>query len=859
MCSCAERQRGWLALLLLLLAGGLTVGCANEYGCETERCDRRDNDCDGKVDESFTDALGLYTNAENCGSCGVVCSEVFPSAASTECVVNGLTASCHISACAEGERLAGDGACVAALPVACLPCGRDDDCASRSVGARCLQDALGSSRCAPRCSDAADCTQGFACQKLRDDTWRRCMPRTGACACSEATLGASFACEFRSSAAEQSCAGVQMCQADGLSVCVAALAERCNEQDDDCDGQIDEDFRDDQGRYDQAAHCGNCQTVCASQGPHLIASCEAIEDAARCTQHCEDGFVDIDGLWANGCECQRREARDALVLGDRDCDGVADPLPELIFVTPAGDDARDGSTPALSVKSIGRGLELGVQMGRGVAVARGIYAERVSLRAGVSLIGGYSPDFTQHDAELFPVMITGGSAEPGAPVLQCQDIEAPTYVADLTIAAGDSVQAGQGSTAVALWRCGSAVELHRISVLAGRGARAVRGSDSSERLASYDLDSLAQLDGAPGTAGANSGAAGGCARVVAGAGGQKFCHGEEVSGGEGGAAECAALSCRNSDGRPCGNAGCTAFTSDGVCDIAAALAAAVPNPSAQSGLGAAPGAAAQVTYDAPTSHGACTFCDDNPSLPRSGGEGAAGEAGEAGAGGPGCGGDEQLDATGRVAAGGGQPGADGRHGSGGGGGTAGAGYAVIAATSGMCSSVPGAAGGGGGSGGCGAPAAGGGGGGGSSVGVMIRLAHGQTAGPALFDWRVVTASAGDGGDGGIGAAGGAPGGGGAGGASDFWCSRHGGRGGDGGSGGDAGGGGGGCGGSSYGVYLVRDREGSAPDGYAAELAQRVSVEIAGSAGRAGQGGFAPTHAGSFGKPGQTAQVSLAVQ
>ena len=37
-----------------------------------ERCDQIDNDCDGKVDEDFD----LFTDHENCGGCGTLCTAV---------------------------------------------------------------------------------------------------------------------------------------------------------------------------------------------------------------------------------------------------------------------------------------------------------------------------------------------------------------------------------------------------------------------------------------------------------------------------------------------------------------------------------------------------------------------------------------------------------------------------------------------------------------------------------------------------------------------------------------------------------------------------------------------------------------
>jgi len=843
MCSCAERS------LFALLCACLFLGaCFIQHPCGEETCDGKDNDCDGRIDEDYSSDAGMYLHVENCGGCGIRCAEVLPSALTTECVMRGDKPACAISECPAERRQAIDGACIAAVSVACLPCTTDEECELREPGARCWVDGAGSKRCAPACDDDDACSEGFACGPERF-----CVPRSGACECSAQMQGARFACELRAVATAQICPGVRMCAEDGLTACAPALEETCNERDDDCDGLIDEDFTDEAGRYVGDAHCGACGEACTAQGPNARATCAPTFDSALCEQSCDDGYVDRDGFASNGCECTLGSVRVPVLNGDQDCDGEIDPVPELVFVSVGGNDANDGSEARRAVRTITRGMQLGAQLGRTVVVARGVYRERVSLVAGTTLVGGYSPDFTAHDAELYPVWIEAPVSDPGVPVLRCDTIEQATYVSDLTVIGSDAVEPGRGSTAVVLAECGEAVELHRITVIARRGANGRRGADSSERYAASTGLTLAELTGLSGGSGESS-LTESCSFLAGGSAGVKSCGAAEVSGGSGGAARCAALSCSNTGGVPCGNAGCTDFTSDGVCDIEAARAAAISNPPARPGRGRLPGVAGAPTYDAPTNHGACSFCDDNPSLPRAGGDGGDGSPGEPGAGGLGCEAAPVMDPRGIVQGASGEAGGDGSHGSGGGGGSAGAGYAVIAATSGVCSSVPGAAGGGGGSAGCGAPGAAGGGGGGASIGVVIRLLPGANRGPVLDDVRIVTASGGDAGDGGIGAAGGAGGSGGVGGISTFWCARNGGRGGDGGAGGDAGGGGGGCGGASFGIFVAYAND--APDRYAQTLRESVRVEVAGHAGQGGRGGFSPSQPGSAGNAGQIADLAL---
>ncbi len=851
----ARLPRSVLAPLCALWLGA----CYAARPCQPEQCNGLDDDCDGVTDEGFADPRGRYTSVQDCGGCGVSCDAAFPDAARTECVTDSDGASrCRIAQCPPGQRLPSpdSGSCVPATEVLCMPCDSDADCAQWTEGARCVPDPTGANRCGRPCRLPSDCPPGFACDAAAPGDPLLCRPNNGSCACAGPASGAQLGCLLHN-AAGLACAGLQQCGPSGLSACVAALPESCNGQDDDCDDKVDEGFADAAGRYLTADNCGACGQPCEAPGPHMRASCVADGAGARCDLSCEPGFVDVDKLGVTGCECQLMPGPGVVIGADANCDGKVDPTPELIFVAQTGDDSNDGMDASRPVRTIARGLALGKASERSVLVARGIYPGPIDLVDGVSLFGGYSPDFRQRDVVLNPVLIEAPAGAGGAPVLRGKSLQLPATIDGLTIEGGEAAQAGEGSTAVYLDRCSDALTLSNLTVIAGRAAAGADGASSSDNLGRFGLASLGALagaDGAPGIDGTASGGA--CVPIAGGAAGAKLCPRADVSGGSGGGADCPDLTsaCVNGSGMPCGNAGCTDFTdSSGVCDLAAAKAAATSGPSAQPGRGSVPGAGGEPTYAAPTNRNLCEFCDDNPSLPRSGGAGGDGAPGGDGTPGAACDASEQVDfASGLLAAGGGGDGADGADGSGGGGATSGSGYAVIGNTEAGCTDEAGGSGGGGGSGGCGAPAAYGGGGGGSAVGVLIRLPSGGGAGPQLSGVRIVTASGGAGGAGGIGAGGGSGGAGGLGGVSDFWCARNGGRGGDGGRGGAGGGGAGGCGGGSYGVYVV----GTPPAGYADALGRGASVEGAGVAGRGGSGGFSPGFSGPNGRNGAAAAVHV---
>jgi hypothetical protein len=497
MSSFAELRAAFAALLLVAMSL-VASGCYDSHLCGTEEmCNYDDDDCDDLVDEVFVDADGVYFTPEHCGGCGVSCAEVFPTAAETACVVEEGVAGCRIVSCPVGFHLAGEGACVPDVPVLCLPCNTDEDCALREPGAVCADAVDGGGRCAPPCredSELGPCPMGAEC------VGGFCAPIGGDCTCNASTLGLTIGCIVTRDDG-YACAGAEVCEEGGFTACAPALGETCNDQDDDCDGATDEDFRDAAGRYVDRLHCGACATPCVEPGPNMVAMCLPAGAGVRCEVECEDGFVDVDGIQANGCECERWDGMGPppAVGGDADCDGLPDDTTDFIYVTSTGSDTNPG-TLARPVRTLGRAATLGRTERKDVLVARGVYEGPFRMVAGVDFFGGYRPDFRDRDLELYPVLIEG--RRPGEPVVICESINAATRFEGFTLEGSDATGAGTGATTLYTNECGATVTFASLEILAGRAADGVRGDDASDNLRDWGLSSLGQLNGADGRTGA---------------------------------------------------------------------------------------------------------------------------------------------------------------------------------------------------------------------------------------------------------------------------------------------------------------------------------------------------------------------
>ncbi|MGM0575722.1 MAG: hypothetical protein ACQEXJ_08350 [Myxococcota bacterium] len=181
----------------------------------------------------------------------------------------------------------------------CGPCQDDRHC----FGGVCLDDGEQEPYCTSACNDDRPCPDGFECTATDDvstgETRDVCVPTSGTCGCTSSSEGAVRPCEVANEIGV--CQGFETCNGSEWGACNARTPaeETCNYLDDDCDGDTDEGFQNQDGEYATDEHCGVCGQGCQGSIANALATCDAeTYDPPQCAvEECTSGFFEVNPFY----------------------------------------------------------------------------------------------------------------------------------------------------------------------------------------------------------------------------------------------------------------------------------------------------------------------------------------------------------------------------------------------------------------------------------------------------------------------------------------------------------------------------------------------------------------------------------
>ncbi|MBL8784399.1 MAG: hypothetical protein JNJ59_05820 [Deltaproteobacteria bacterium] len=188
----------------------------------------------------------------------------------------------------------------------CRPCMAQSDCQSPldPSPAACIAtgDESAGSYCATSCA-LDPCPGGYACEDVAigDTTQKLCVPESGECTCrpSWAGLGYTTACSEANETGM--CRGSRTCGAAGLTACSAPTPseEVCDKLDNDCDGGTDNvaevacDISNEYGKCSGRSGCDeNGQLICVGKTPALERCNGEDDDCNGSTDEADAGWPD---------------------------------------------------------------------------------------------------------------------------------------------------------------------------------------------------------------------------------------------------------------------------------------------------------------------------------------------------------------------------------------------------------------------------------------------------------------------------------------------------------------------------------------------------------------------------------------
>ena len=254
--------------------------------------------------------------------------------------------------------------------------------------------------------------------------------------------------------------------------------EICNQLDDDCDGETDEGL----DLQHDPENCGDCHVVC--EVDNAVAGCRPVEPGdilAECfVVECVLPFVDLNEVYADGCECNSEDsdAPDPL-FRDTNCDGVDGTATDAVFVSSQRGDDRGTGRPDEPFQTIAHAVEVAAGIGADVYADRGLYdvgGAVLEVPSDVSIYGGYgfsvaTGEWRRADRNVNRTVLFGAPQ-----VLRFENLDQSTLLDNLFVEADPSSDSLPSVGVIAI-NVGEFLALRNVEVVAGNGKDGAGGQN----------------------------------------------------------------------------------------------------------------------------------------------------------------------------------------------------------------------------------------------------------------------------------------------------------------------------------------------------------------------------------------------